>query len=102
MTEIRLKEKLAMVLSWWAFMHLVWILTLPVHLVLFSKSGMFESAPSLYERVITVYADFLELGPGPDWLWYVTLPPFLWLSLWAMTGSVRFFPWKNAVRQRDG
>lgn len=56
---------------------------------------MFEADPSLYERIIGVYGDFLALLPRGEVLSGVALSPALWAILWITIGSPRILPWKK-------
>ena len=92
-----MKELLAAVLSWVAFLSVVMIINVPIYLIVCSKCDMFENK-SLYYRVTNGYFDFLATLPGNGLWLFFGLAPAIWLFLFAWTGSARIAPWE---RKRD-
>ena len=92
-----MKELLATVLSWVAFLSVLMIVNVPIYLIVCSKCEMFESK-SLYYRVTNGYVDFLATLPGNGLWLFFGLAPAIWLLLFAWTGNVRIVPWE---RRRD-
>ena len=75
-----MKELLAAVLSWVAFLSAVMIINVPIYLIVCSKCDMFESK-SLYYRVTNGYFDFLATLPGNGLWLFFGLAPAIWLLL---------------------
>lgn len=92
-----MKELLATVLSWVAFMSALMIVNVPIYLIVCSKCDMFESK-SLYYRVTNGYFDFLATLPGHGLWLFFGLAPAIWLLLFVWTGRARIAPWE---RKRD-
>lgn len=92
-----MKELLATVLSWVAFMSALMIVNVPVYLIVCSKCDMFESK-SLYYRITNGYFDFLATLPGNGLWLFFGLAPAIWLLLFLWTGGARIAPWE---RKRD-
>lgn len=92
-----MKELLATVLSWVAFMSALMIVNVPIYLIVCSKCDMFESK-SLYYQVTNGYFDFLATLPGNGLWLFFGLAPTIWLLLFLWTGKVRIAPWE---RKRD-
>jgi len=92
-----MRELLATVLSWVAFMSALMIVNVPVYLIVCSKCDMFESK-SLYYRITNGYFDFLATLPGHGLWLFFGLAPAIWLLLFVWTGSARIAPWE---RKRD-
>ena len=74
-----MKELLAAVLSWVAFLSAVMIINVPIYLIVCSKCDMFESK-SLYYRVTNGYFDFLATLPGNGLWLFFGLAPAIWHS----------------------
>ena len=95
-----MRDLLARVLSWVAFMSAFMIANVPIYLIVCSKCDMFESK-SLYYQVTNGYFDFLATLPG-DGLWlFFGLAPAIWLLLYVWTGSCRFVPWRRNNRPKE-
>ena len=94
-----MKELLAKILSWLAFLNALMIVNFPIFIVVCSKCDMFESK-SLYYRVTNAYFDFLTTLPG-DGVWlFFGLSPAIWILLFVCTGSFRFVPWRRAAKAK--
>ena len=87
-----MKELLATILSWVAFMSALMIVNVPIYLIVCSKCDMFESK-SLYYRITNGYFDFLATLPGHGLWLFFGLAPAIWLLLFVWTGSARIVPW---------
>ncbi len=89
------KERLAVSLSWWAFIHSAVVITLPAYLLFSSKDGMFEGEPGFYSAALSRYSELLDAFPGGVEIWFFALPPVIWVILRITMGSPRLLPWRR-------
>jgi hypothetical protein len=78
-------------LSWWAFLHVVWILTT---FILWGVLNISDDNPltAMSETVYDIYAFGLFRMRG--WL-ILGFSPAIWIALRLLTGSARILPWRR-------
>ena len=89
-----MKILLQRLIGWWAFLHAVMLLMLPVIILFTSKHGVLGKEPGLLVRGLSLYGDFLSLLPGPQPFWFLAIPPILWAVLWLLSGRLIILPWR--------
>ena len=98
-----MKERLATIFLWLAFLHAfinaLLVVNFPIFIVVCSKCDMFENK-SLYYRVTHAYFDFLATLPGEGLWLFFGVSPAIWFLLFVCTGSVRIVPWRHATKAR--
>lgn len=80
-----MKEKLALALSWWAFMHIVFVAALFAS----SRFGVTVISNFLYG----IYFEAVPYVVEDEFVF--NLPLLIWVALYVFTGSPRLLPWRK-------
>ena len=84
--EDRMKDRLAKVLAWWAFLHAAAVI-----------GGLIAHETGLRIGHVPVIDDYLNAVSAFSGAWLVMgLAPAIWATLLIWTGSPRLLPWNNS------
>ena len=80
-----MKEKIALVLSWWAFIHIIFVA------VMFTSYHFDVTAISNF--LYGIYFEVLPYVVEDEFVF--NLPLLIWVALYVFTGSPRLLPWRK-------
>ena len=87
-----MKERLALVLSWYAFAHVALIaISYVFEQVLHLRRGDW----GLFGDALYSYFRFYERTLDMPFQLILVVSPAIWVGLWITTGKSRFLPWKG-------
>ena len=83
-----MKEKISLVLSWWAFLHAV--------VIAIALADWQMGSQALGNFIADIYLDpFSSFSEEP---FVLNLPLVIWAALYVFTGSPRFLPWRKPLQ----